>query len=192
MASALVDSSCIINTLRRNGLRLLSPRCWAESGASCGLIGCFLWSQPGPRPSEVPCGRLDNSVSGAWLALAVVPWPLHTPLFPQQACSHGKDGAPGERAEPPKAPLGFRARPLLAPAGHGPVHPHGLRADPASAQRGCKLGHCRHSTRRSRCDRPPAVRHRPHSLPPSPWLLPRATRLRSWPPTAILCAEQLF
>lgn len=68
-----------------------------------------------------------------------------------------EDGAPGERAEPPKAPLGFRARPLLAPAGHGPVHPHGLRADPASAQRGCRLGRCRHSTRRSRCDRPSAT-----------------------------------
>lgn len=53
-----------------------------------------------------------------------------------QACSSGKDGAPGEQAESPKAPPGFRARPLLAPAGHSPVYPHRLRVDPTSPQRG--------------------------------------------------------
>lgn len=40
MASGLVDSSCIINTLNRDSLRLVNPRWswgWAELGASCGL-----------------------------------------------------------------------------------------------------------------------------------------------------------
>lgn len=33
MASGLVDSSCIINTLNRDGLRLVNPPRWAGPGA---------------------------------------------------------------------------------------------------------------------------------------------------------------
>lgn len=129
--------------------------------------------------------------SRAWLVLALVPQPP-----PHVSGSFVRQGRGSRRAS--RVPQGSSRLQGETPAGPGRPQsslPPRAAGRPHVSTEG--PGRCHHGSEGAiPANRPPLGLTPCHchtgSSGSQPILLPRATRLRSWPPTAIFCAEQLF